>query len=689
MATRTIQAFKLRSELVVDASKHHAEYAKAEKEVTQYGKTVSKTAKDIDQAFKGGEAGKKFGAEFGASAVSSITGSISALGTTLGSVIGTAIAPGIGTAIGSTIGSGVDAALEKVSGPILEMIKGGIKLNEEIERTTREFTTFTGSEKQAIAYLEDLKKLSIATGNSFSWVIEQSEHIYDLTGNLKLTNTILKAAIDHAQDFGGEAETIAKVGDALGLVAEKGSLASREISKLYKLGIDAKKYLAQATGLQVKEIEKLIKADRLRGDVAARVIAEGIEREKGGFAERIALTTAYGKRARAETLLQVRAQEATQQFTTKGLGDFYEQVGTALSGAKAQEFVKYIDKFTGTLIDWTERGIKAGVSIGGGIAEGLISSKTLEDLGGSFKKLSAWTTKTLGDIFEMKSPSELMAREVGEPLGEGMGVGLVRGLGKFLQGPGGDELVETLKGLLQDPRIQALLNTIAKAEGGAIDVMAGGRHVQSGARHPGEVVPRSQWFTTSKGASSAAGLYQITRTNWRRLAPALGLTNFSDPEQQKLAALALMVGRPGGLAALQSGDVSRMMPLAAKDWTSTPGSTIGGGGQKSRAWWLGQYQSNLAAGGGAPPSRSNPVPVYVVKDIEGGAADILRQAAAGPRGAPSGPGSILGTLNSLADNSRDLTLTLGVEDAAIVNVKAAHEELLTTLDATATAVMDA
>src|SRR5262249_24875854 len=123
MATRTIQAFKLRSELVVDASKHHAEYAKAENEVAQCGKTVTKAAKDIDQAFKGAEAGRKFGADFGASAVTAITGSIKSLGTTLGSIIGTAIAPGIGTAIGSTIGSGVDAALEKVSGPILEMIK--------------------------------------------------------------------------------------------------------------------------------------------------------------------------------------------------------------------------------------------------------------------------------------------------------------------------------------------------------------------------------------------------------------------------------------------------------------------------------------------------------------------------------------------------------------------------------------
>src|SRR5215831_19964567 len=179
MATRNIQAFKLRSELVVDASKHHAEYQKAEREVAQYGKTVQKTGKDVGQAFKGGDAGRKWGADFGGAAVSAITGSISALGTTIGSMIGTAIAPGIGTAIGSTIGSGLDAALGKIAGPILEGIKGGIELNKELERTKVEFTTFAGSAEQADKYIQDLKKHSIETGTSFTWVLETSEHIYD------------------------------------------------------------------------------------------------------------------------------------------------------------------------------------------------------------------------------------------------------------------------------------------------------------------------------------------------------------------------------------------------------------------------------------------------------------------------------------------------------------------------------
>src|SRR5215471_5772673 len=119
MATRNIQAFRLRSELIVDASKHHAEYAKAEKEVAQYGAAVKKTGKEVGEAFKGADAGKKWGADFSQGAVTAITGSLSSLGQTFGTLLGTAIAPGVGSAVGAIVGNLADTALQKVSGPII------------------------------------------------------------------------------------------------------------------------------------------------------------------------------------------------------------------------------------------------------------------------------------------------------------------------------------------------------------------------------------------------------------------------------------------------------------------------------------------------------------------------------------------------------------------------------------------
>jgi muramidase (phage lysozyme) len=270
----------------------------------------------------------------------------------------------------------------------------------------------------------------------------------------------------------------------------------------------------------------------------------------------------------------------------------------------------------------------------------------------------------------------LSAREIGVPIGEGIGLGVVRGLNGFIQGDGAGKIVDTLEQLLKTPEIQALLATIEKAEGGGLNVMAGGRRVNSGALHPGEVVPSSQWFRSSKGASSAAGLFQITRTNWRRLSGPLGLSNFSDPHQQELAALAIMAGHPGGLQALQSGDLNQMRALAAKDWTSTPGSRIGGGGQWSMNKWAGAYQGFLA--GGKPIDAANPMPVYVAKDIEGGAAQLLRSMGSGGGGNGKGFSPWLDSLRAFIAQQDSAEKVINDTVPVLVNVTSAMDALKTT-----------
>jgi lysozyme len=625
MANKPIQAFRLQTRLEVDATKAHAEWKASEADVKRYGAQVTKTAKEASSAFKGGEVGKKWGSDFGASAVSSITGSLGSLGQTLGSVIGTAIAPGIGTAIGSTLGSGIDTALGKISGPLMAAITGGIELNKELERTTAEFTTFAGSEKEALKYLTDLKKQAIDTGTDFRWVVDTSEHVFDLTDDLKLTNTILKASTDQAADFGGKAETIGKIAEQLGLIAEKGSLASRELQKLYKLGIDAKKYLAEATGMTEKQIEGLMAADRIRGNVAARLIAEGIEREKGGFAAKVARTTTYGAEARFNVLTQIRAQEGTAE-ATRGLGDFYRQADAVLDSPQAKKLVDFINQTTGSVINWVERGLKSGINLGAGIAQGISSGETMQALKGAFTSLGDWTETSLKSVFEIKSPSERTAREVGEPMGEGLGVGMVRRFTSFMQGEGAEEIRRALEELLKDPKIKAFLDTIQWAEGGAPNRIVGGRTVSDLSKHPNIV-----GMITSKGPSTAAGSYQITGSNWygargrAGLQSRLGLPDFSAHSQQ-LAALQMLIDR-GALPALQSGNIGAAMGIAAKDWTSTPGSKIGGGGQRSEQSWMSHFNQFM---GGKAIDVSNPMPVRVVQDLEGGAALLNRMGASGP-----------------------------------------------------------
>jgi muramidase (phage lysozyme) len=678
---KQIEAYKLRTELAVDSRAGQTAIQNFQKQVDSLAQSFKKLGTQIDTSTKAKEAGSKWGKGFGDAATAAISGSFDDLGSTIGALIGTAMAPGVGTVIGQTIGSGVDTAINKISGALKPVIKEGIALNEEIEKTTIEFTTFTGSVQEAHKYLGELKKLSADTGNDFRWVINTSERIQDLTGNLQLTTKIMKAATDQAADFGGEAETILKIGEALGVVAEKGELAQRDLKGLYRLGIDAKKYLAEATGWSEKYIAQLIKAGRIRGDVAVKYISEGIEQQKGGFAEKLARTTAEGRRRRFGVALTQRAAEGTERYT-KVQGEAYEVATRALESDPAKQFVKFIDDTTGALVDLAKKGAEYGVQTVAGLADGMTGTEAMKQISNATTTVASSIATGFTTVLGIKSPSQLMIDKVGIPLGEGIADGMAQGFAKSY-GKSRDQIVAMLEALLKDPQVQALLATIKQAEGGAPGRIVGyGGTVTDLSKHPNRV-----GLVTSKGPSTAAGNYQITYTNWRRLSKQLGLPDFGE-HSQALAALKLMIDHAGGIEALQSGDVSRMMGLAAQDWTSTTGSTIGGGGQWSRGKWVGAYQRNLAAATGG---SAGAVPVNVVAwdsskwkrpasdlpDIEGGARAIFGTTAPARRRARAGrPGYGGSAVADMGQDADALAESLGKANTVIVKTTDHTKDLI-------------
>jgi tape measure domain-containing protein len=664
---RSIQAFALKATIAVDNAKGSAALKQTEKEVDAIGQRFQKLGPEITKSMAGAErAGAGFGKSFSNSATAVIQGSFQNMGQTLGSLIGTAVAPGIGTAIGSTIGSAVDTAFGKAAGVVQELIGRGMDLNRQLEVAKVHFTAFYGSEKEAVAELENLKKLSTTSGLDMRVLIEGAHRLEEYTDDLKLTDVVLKAATDQSAKFGSGVEGFNSIADALGLITERGELTSKMMLKLYKQGIDVPKLLAEATGKSEAYVKQAIAKGRINAAAAARMVSEGIERESGGYAAYIGQTTTYGREQVAGALTTTRAAEGTQNLM-RAQRDLLGVEIKALQSETAGQLTKFIDDTTGKMLDMIERATKSGVRVVGGLAEGILSGDSMTTLKGAFSTLSGSAVDLLKGAFQIQSPSELTAKQVGEPMGEGLGVGMVRKFRGFMQGQGAVEIRQTLEDLLKDPKIQALLGTIQWAEGGALNKIVGGRTVPLSSAHPNIVGMR-----TSKGPSTAAGNYQITGTNWRRLQGQLGPLDFSSARDQAIAALAIMTGHSGGMAALQSGDPARMRALAAKDWTSTPGSTIGGGGQKGAGSWFSHF--NQLAGGTAI-DMSNPMPVRVVQDIGGGAADYLRQGREMNR-LFVGPGQSWGGPGAGVEPAQDRTVQLGIEDAAVVNITDHTRELI-------------
>lgn len=125
----------------------------------------------------------------------------------------------------------------------------------------------------------------------------------------------------------------------------------------------------------------------------------------------------------------------------------------------------------------------------------------------------------------------------------------------------------TLSGETVDPVDTALAPVINRESGGKPYVGTGGRDLSSYIES-GDVTPHGfpNWagIQTDKGKSTAAGLYQITRTNWEHYAPLVGVSDFS-PESQRKVAHAMY--REAGLApwSESSGTAVRSAPRRAPD----------------------------------------------------------------------------------------------------------------------------
>ncbi len=422
MAPKTVIAFRYKTEVIADITKHTSEFKKADETVTKYGKTVQKVGKETAKAFDGVSAGKRFGKDFSSQAVAEIGSTFSV--STLGGLIGTLVAPGIGTTVGSAVGSGIDAALSKVAPVILNQIHRGIELNDLLEDTRVEFTQLTGTEKEANKYLDELLGISKDLGILPGIVIDTSEKLSDLTGNLKLTRTLLKASADQAADFAGT--SFDKVASDLGLIAERGEFIARDFKTLLKDGINAKRYLTEATGLTEKQLDKMIAAGRIRGDVATRLIAEGIEREKGGIAAYKTSQTSRGRKNQFNVGMEILSAHGTENIA-KTQGELYGQLYALINGPKAEKLVRSIDSFAGFIIDLTKGGITKAINLGDGVIGGMLNFDPATMLRGINGIVGDMETM-FKTVLKMQSPSQWAAEKLGIPIGLGILQGINTGV---------------------------------------------------------------------------------------------------------------------------------------------------------------------------------------------------------------------------------------------------------------------
>lgn len=259
---------------------------------------------------------------------------------------------------GLGLGGGIFGLIEQAGTGLANMVKGGVALNQQIERSTVLFTTLSGNAQEAASHIADLQRYSLKTGVDLPQLLQGSERLQVFGFKLKDTTLLLHAATDQAALFGNSAGTFDRIVQALGLLAETGTVANRQITQLERQGVPAFKYLAEATGQSVDKLKEWEKLGILRGDVAARMISEGIERHNGGVAEQMAQNTGYGLQDATTNALALQAARGTTAITG-ALKTAYGDAFAALSGEGATAFSDNINKFTGGIFSLLETSVKA------------------------------------------------------------------------------------------------------------------------------------------------------------------------------------------------------------------------------------------------------------------------------------------------------------------------------------------
>lgn len=582
----TIKAATIETEFTGNTRSLDRAFQQSEQNAKKFASNVGRTLSGIGGGGSGG----------GGSLFSSITGAIQML-------------PGLGMLAGG---------LSSVAGAMKDGIKFGFDYNRVLEENSISFEVMLKSGSKAKTLLSDLARIAEKSPFEFPEVIQTTKQMLAMGYAVDEIKQRLLVFSDTASALGVPMEQIVR---ALGQMRAKGKVSAEEMNQLAEAGVPAWQYLADALAKTDKNFEKLTseqrvaklmklaQAGQLSAKGAEQAISIGMREQFGGVGARVAAETASG--------LEANLNDVAARLAGTATGPFFERYKNLLRGTlevanseTAAAVAKGAASGSNAVFNTIDEALKQGGNIGAGLVKGV---------GGSgFNAAKQFIGDFATGIGAHSPATEFI------PLGEMAAQGFKIGFGKEMEADGGVMGLFQSRGgrnlggmsersyleqVSQNPTVKAFFEAIRRAEGGRTPyVMAGraGRDVNSGRLHPGEVVPISQWFRGDRGPSSAAGYYQITRTNWRNLAPALGLDNFSDPHQQLLAALKLFADRDhgAGLRSLLSGDVSGAMRVAAKDWTSTPGSTIGGGGQVKSSRWLGYFSQALQGG--------DPVPVTVV-----------------------------------------------------------------------------
>jgi muramidase (phage lysozyme) len=591
-----VEASKL--SIVVEADTRQAESAltRVEQKVRQTAASISR----INASVSGGGGGGLLGGGGGGGSIfDSIAGGLKLL-------------PGL-----SILTSGLSAA----GGYLKDGIKFGFDFNRTMEESNITFEVLLKSQAKAKGLMGDLVKMAEKSPFTLPGIIDATKLMVGFGFSVEEVKQRILGLSDVAAATGSPMEAIVR---QLGQMRARGRVSAEDLNALAAHGLRAREYISEQLAAEDPKFAKLTEEQRLArvyelgeqgrlsGKGSEQAIMRGVLRDFGGLGERFATQTATG--------LESNIQDIAARLAGTASGPAFEQYKNVLRGTysglqrpEAMSMAQGAAQFSTTAFAGLkgagkaiDDGLKAGfpaVASGVETAKGYVSG-FLEGIGA-------------------KSPAKEFI-PIGQFAAQGFKIGFVSEMGAaggvmglFQQGGRGklgtDRRAEN-EALLEDPRVQALMDVIGKGEGTfdpktgkrTYNKIFGGKRVGLGEEHPGIYVPFGN--TTS----SAAGFGQFLEKTWKGVDKVFGgELDFNSPRDQEVAVVELMRQR-GMIGPLMQGDTATAIRRGGREWASLPGSPYGQPTQ-SMSGALSTFNARLGVhANGGEVSNANPMPVRVV-----------------------------------------------------------------------------
>jgi tape measure domain-containing protein len=452
---RQIEAYKLRTELAVDAAKGASVIKQFEKDIDHLGKSFEKLGATINKSMRSVSDSRKLYGPPGAAPSGGVLPGLGAISEIIQGI------PQIGRLAGGLIRPLTDAAEE------------GIRLNMVLETAQIGFEGVAGSAEKAAKHIKNLEEFGRRSPFRFEGLLEASR--YMTAFGFSLDEQLPKLTVwGNAIAASGElsAEKVQDVVRAFGQMRLAGRVNAQDMNQLTNAGIAGWELLAKAIGKSVAETRKLSELGRLKGPEAVEAITKmmAIDPRFKDMMKRQESTTA-GRLSAAQDTLQFAQALATENLT-RDIGD---TLGAAL---EQQDLVGNLAAKINTAIAPVSGMIKqaAAVTLGGSITEGFVEGINAGE---------AAVKKAVGDFalnsvigpvkgfLRIQSPSEVFA-DIGGDVVEGFEMGLVdrtsKGFDKWakeLERAGGDAFTKGIEGIAQRLGIDPswLMNVIAFESG--------------------------------------------------------------------------------------------------------------------------------------------------------------------------------------------------------------------------------